>query len=182
MVQVADVVSEKLSSTETSLATSAVGRMAALSWALCRAVPWTPAPSAQRAEKQTSTAFPLSGSVLSLVWWKEPEVAYRNLIALEHSEVNQGHPSVFRNLILVQKNASLKTKCFLPRKLPCNPAASSTVMLVSLQGVTWLNLWVTSWTYIHSTKLRRVCSKDSPSSSAVSMGQPRVSQKQPLDL
>ena len=116
MVQVADVVSETLSSTETSLATSAVGRVVALSWALLRAVPRTPAPSAQRAEEQTSTALPLRGSVLCLIWWKEPKVAYRNLIALEHSEVNWGHLSVFRNLILIQKNAGLKMKCLSPRK------------------------------------------------------------------
>lgn len=40
----------------------------------------------------------------------------QNLTALEHSEVNQGHLSIFRNLILIQKNASLKTKCLSPKK------------------------------------------------------------------
>lgn len=103
---VADVVSEKLSSTETSVATSAVGRVASPVLGALQSCALNPAPSAQEQRSKPQQPSLCGGSVLSLTSGAEgtKKITYRNLIALEHSGVS-------RVIFLFLKSDTRSEKC-----------------------------------------------------------------------
>lgn len=181
MVQVADVVSETLSSTETSLATSAV-----VAWQPCPGPPQSCAPNAR-------PFCPKSGGANLNGFPSEGLCALSRLAEGTESSLSKPHSSrTFRSQpgssFRFQKSDPRSEKCRFENEMSLSqenfPIIPQLLVLPFYQpsGSCLLNLWATSRTYIHSAKLRRICFKDSPSSPAVSMGQPHVPQKPPLDF
>ena len=154
MVQITDVISEKLSSTVTSLETSPVIHRAASpvsSWVLCSEL----LPCARPAGKPTSPASPLCGP-LRFSSAEEPRGAYWNRVAYEHSQYSilvilplSEIWYSFRKIQVGKRNASL------PRKFWFNSPACSTVTVTSLQEVAWLNLWAASGTTYSQHKMQK---------------------------